>query len=222
MGAGRPWQADLVLEPPLPDRRPAILLAHGDERIDEWYWLRDREDPAVLDHLRAENAYAEARLAHLAPLRQTLYDEMVARIEETDLSVPVRRGPWWYYQRTEEHKNYPIHCRRPSTGDEPPVGDGPSADEQVILDENALAEGLEFFEVANLAVSPDHRWLAYATDTTGGEIFDLAFGSLGDGTAWHGRRTTPPSFTPGSTTPCGRTSSGGTDWATIPRTTRWS
>jgi oligopeptidase B len=165
--------------PPAPERRPTVLVAHGDERVDDWYWLRDRDDPAVLAHLKAENAYADACLAGQAALRQTLYDEMVARIAETDLSVPVRRGPWWYYHRTEEKKSYPIHCRRPAVDDVPPLDPGPAADEQVLLDENELADGLAFFEVANLAVSPDHRWLAYATDTTGGEIFDLTFRRLG-------------------------------------------
>lgn len=168
--------------PPVPEPRPVVLAAHGDERVDDWYWLRDRDDPAVLDHLKAENAYTEQMLAATEPLRQTLYQEMVARIAETDLSVPVRRGPWWYYQRTEEGKDYGIHCRRPVTGDVPPTDVGPAADEQVLLDENRLAEGLAFFEVANLAVSPDHGWLAYATDTTGGEIFDLTFRRL-DGAA---------------------------------------
>ena len=166
--------------PPAPERRPTVLVAHGDERVDDWYWLRDRDDPAVLAHLKAENAYADACLAGQAALRQTLYDEMVARIAETDLSVPVRRGPWWYYHRTEEKKSYPIHCRRPAVDDVPLLDSGPAADEQVLLDENELAEGLAFFEVANLAVSPDHGWLAYATDTTGGEIFDLTFRRLAD------------------------------------------
>ena len=172
--------------PPIPERRPVVLVAHGDERVDDWYWLADRDDPAVVDHLKAENAYTDQVLAATEPLRETLYQEMVARIAETDLSVPVRRGPWWYYQRTEEGKSYGIHCRRPRTGDDPPMAaPSPAAatadDEQVLLDENQLAEGLEFFEVANLAVSPDHRWLAYATDTTGGEIFDLTFRCLDPG-----------------------------------------
>ncbi len=166
------------MAPPGPARRPTVLCAHEDERVDNWYWLRDRDDPAVVAHLKAENAYADACLADQAGARQALYDEMVARIAETDLSVPVRRGPWWYYHRTEEKKNYPIHCRRPAADDAPPVDPGPAADEQVLLDENELAEGLAFFEVANLAISPDHGWLAYATDTTGGEIFDLTFRRL--------------------------------------------
>jgi oligopeptidase B len=170
---------DTTPVPPAPERRPTVLRAHGDERVDDWYWLRNRDDPAVLAHLEAENSYTEAVLAHLAPLRQSLFEEMVARIAETDLSVPVRLGPWWYYTRTEEQKSYAIHCRRPAApGEDPPLDPRPAPDEQVLLDENELARGLEFFEVGNLVVSPDHRWLAYATDITGGEMFDLEFRRL--------------------------------------------
>ncbi len=163
--------------PPVPERRPTRLEAHGDVRVDEWYWLRDRDDPAVLDHLRAENAHTEAATAHTAALQEALYDEIVARIEETDLSVPSRKGPWLYYHRTEEGKQYGIHCRRPAGGagaDEVlPPGSPPPADEQVILDENALAEGHGYFALGNLSVSPDHRWLVYSTDVTGGERYTL-------------------------------------------------
>ncbi|MGH9089588.1 MAG: S9 family peptidase [Acidimicrobiales bacterium] len=166
-------------EPPVPERRRHVLEAHGDRRVDDWYWLADREDPAVVSHLRRENAHAEAVLAPQEPLRQSLYDEIVARIDQTDLSVPVRRGPWWYYQRTREGKSYPLHCRRPVTGDDPPLDPGPVADEEVLLDQNALAEGHAYFEVGNLAVSPAHRWLAYATDATGAELYDLRFQRLG-------------------------------------------
>ena len=163
--------------PPVPERRPTRLEAHGDVRVDEWYWLRDRDDPVVLDHLRAENAHTGAATAHTAALQEALYDEIVARIEETDLSVPSRKGPWLYYHRTEEGKQYGIHCRRPAGGagaDEVlPPGSPPPADEQVILDENALAEGHGYFALGNLSVSPDHRWLVYSTDVTGGERYTL-------------------------------------------------
>lgn len=168
--------------PPAPERRPYVLRAHGHERRDDWYWLRDRDDPAVLAHLRAENAYAEASLAPLAPLRDLIYEEMVARIAETDLSVPVRRGPWWYYTRTQQGRSYPVHCRRPAAaGDPPPLDPGPAPDEEVLLDENELARGLDFFEVGSLVVSPDHGRLACAADTTGDEVFDLSFRTLAPG-----------------------------------------
>jgi oligopeptidase B len=168
----------------VPERRTKILEAHGDERVDDWYWLGNRTDSAVLDHLRAENAYTEAAVAPFGALRETLFDEIVARIEETDLSVPVKKGGWWYYQRTEEKKSYAVHCRRPAApGEAPPVASGPVSDEEVLLDENALAEGTEYFAVGNLAVSPNHGLLAYATDKTGAELYDLRFATLhsGDG-----------------------------------------
>ena len=157
---------------PVPERRPKKLEAHGDIRVDDWYWLADRDDPAVLEHLRAENDYTEAVLAPLSGLRAELLDEIVARIEETDLSVPVRKGPWWYYQRTEEGANYAVHCRRPVEDDDPPLGAGREG-EVVLLDENALSSGHDFFAVGVLSVSPDHRWLAYGTDTTGAERYTL-------------------------------------------------
>ncbi len=142
-------------------------------RIDDWYWLRDRDDPAVLAHLEAENAYTAAAMAPTGTLQEALYAEMVARIQETDLSVPVRKGPWRYYSRSVEGSSYGIHCRRPA--------DGPDDAEQVLLDENALAEGHDYFSLGNFAVSPDHRWLVYSTDTTGGERYTMRFRDLGSG-----------------------------------------
>ena len=100
--------------PPAPERRPVELVAHGDSRTDDWYWLRDKDDPAVITHLEAENAYTEAMTAGTKDLQETLFAEIVARIEETDLSVPVRKGPWLYYTRTVEGSAYAIHCRRPA------------------------------------------------------------------------------------------------------------
>lgn len=182
------------LRPPVAERRPVELRAHGDLRIDDWYWLRDKDDPAVIDHLEAENAYTEGAMAGTSGLRERLYDEIVARIEETDLSVPVRKGPWLYYSRTVEGSSYGIHCRRPAEPGEqaPPAaltgaatGGGSQPDdasaEEVILDENALAEGHEYFAVGNLAVSPDHRWMAYSTDTSGGERYVTRFRDLDTG-----------------------------------------
>ncbi len=170
--------------PPSPERRPTILEAHGDRRVDDWFWLRDASDPSVVAHLESENAYADAVLARLNPLCEDLYREMVARIAETDLSVPVRHGPWWYYHRTEEGRDYAVHCRCPARpGEDPPAGTVAAAGEQVLFDENAMAEGLAFFQVGNLAISPGHRWLAYATDTSGAERYDLAFRWVGDGEA---------------------------------------
>ncbi len=179
---------DAPVRPPAPERRPTVLEAHGDVRTDDWFWLRDQEDPAVLAHLEAENAWTEAQTASTADLREALYREMVARIEETDRSVPVRKGPWWYYSRTVEGSSYGIHCRRAADGPEPPdpAGSAPVSawpgGEEVLLDENTLAEGHGYFALGTFAISPDHRWLAYATDTTGGERFTLRFRHLATGT----------------------------------------
>ncbi|MBF6555634.1 MAG: S9 family peptidase [Acidimicrobiales bacterium] len=181
----------LAVSPPAPDRRPVELRAHGDVRIDDWFWLRDKDDPAVIDHLKAENAYTEAVMAPTSGLRDALFDEIVARIEETDLSVPVRKGPWLYYSRTVEGRSYAIHCRRPVAGDasDTEVGSGAGGTheaapegEVVLLDENALAEGHDYFALGNLEVSPDHRWLVYSTDTTGGERYTMRFADLTSGT----------------------------------------
>jgi oligopeptidase B len=184
-----------ALEPPVPDRRPVELEAHGDIRIDDWFWLRDKDDPAVIDHLRAENAYTEAVLAPTRGLQAALFEEIVGRIEETDLSVPVRKGPWLYYSRTVEGSSYGIHCRRPfagggaSAGTDGARGAGPGGThdavtegEVVLLDENRLAEGHDYLAVGNLEISPDHRWMAYSTDTTGGERYTMRFADLVSGT----------------------------------------
>ncbi len=159
--------------PPVAERRPVTLEAHGDVRTDDWYWLRDKDDPAVIAHLEAENAYTEASMADTVALQGALYAEMVARIQETDLSVPVRKGPWRYYSRSVEGSSYGIHCRRPA--------DGPDDAEQVLLDENALAEGHDYFALGNFSISPDHRWLVYSTDTTGGERYTMRFRDLDTG-----------------------------------------
>jgi oligopeptidase B len=181
--------------PPIPERRPVRLEAHGDVRIDDWYWLRDKDDPQVIDHLRAENAFIETATAHTSQLQALLFEEIVERIEETDLSVPVRKGPWLYYHRTVEGQSYGIHCRRPADGEgdssqsggadqsveSSQTGDEAPDDEVVMLDENQLAAGHDYFALGNLGVSPDHRWLAYSTDTSGAERFTMRFRDLQTG-----------------------------------------
>jgi len=168
-----------MASPPTAPRRHHLVSAHGDDREDPWYWLRDRDDPEVLAYLQAENAYTDQVMAPLGGLRDGLFEEMKARIKETDMSVPTRRGPWWYYSRTEEGKNYAIHCRRParSRTELPPAGE-PGGEEQILLDENALAEGSEYFAVGSAAVSHDHLWLAFGTDRVGNEKYELRFRPL--------------------------------------------
>jgi oligopeptidase B len=170
--------------PPQAPQRSQTLTTFGHDREDPWYWLRQRDDPQVRDYLEAENSFTDEVLAPLDDLRTTLFEEMKARILETDMSVPSRRGPWWYYGRTEEGRSYAIHCRRPAgVPDELPPAGEPGLDEQILLDENVLAEGHDYFAVGTAVVSPDHAVLAYGTDTAGDERYDLRFRSLDDGSA---------------------------------------
>ena len=172
------------LQPPTPKRVEQVTTIHGDTRIDPFAWIRDRQDPDVTRYLEAENAYTEARLAHLAPLRETIYEEFRSHIVETDLSIPIRRGPWWYYTRTIAGSSYPIHCRRRAGAPDEALTLDPPADEheQVLYDENVESQGHDFFEVGILSVSPDHRTIAIATDTVGNERYRLSFRHL-DGTS---------------------------------------
>jgi oligopeptidase B len=160
---------------PVAARRPVETTLHGDTRVDEYGWLRDKENPEVIAHLEAENAWTEHALAHLAPLRDQLFAEIKSRVQETDLSLPYAKGPWVYLTRTIEGLQYAIHLRRPreSATDE-------SAD-QVLIDENVLAEGHDYFSLGSSEVSPDHRWLAWSTDTEGSEQYMLRFRDLTTG-----------------------------------------
>jgi oligopeptidase B len=156
--------------PPEAPRRPRTLSIHGDDRVDDWYWLRERDNPDVVAHLEAENAYADAVLAPLRGLRDRIFDEIRHRIQETDESAPVPSGPWEYTTRTLEGLQYAMHYRRPR---------GATPDEAaLLLDENVLAVDSDYFALGGFEVTPDHRVLAYSTDTTGGERYTLHFRDL--------------------------------------------
>jgi oligopeptidase B len=170
--------------PPVAPRRPTTRFHHGDEVTDDYAWLRDREDPDVKAHLEAENAYTEAMTAHLADLRGRLFEEIKGRIQETDLSVPARKGDWWYYSRTEEGRQYAISCRkRARDGDVGTVHRAPGDDvpEEVMLDQNVEAEGSDFFAVGAFDVSPDGSLLAWSSDTAGAEVYTMRFRDLTTG-----------------------------------------
>src|SRR5437763_746700 len=162
-----------MADAPLAPRKPHVRTVHGESTDDDYYWLLDRDDPDTVAYLEAENAYTAAQTEHLAPLRERLFDEIKARVQETDLSVPTRRGPWWYVTRTEEGKQYSIFCRRPA----------PDNDEHelVLLDGNELAGDSAFFALGIVDVSPDHSLLAYSTDYAGGESYTLRFKNLATG-----------------------------------------
>lgn len=164
-------------------RRPHIRRHHGDEFSDPFHWLSDADDPAVRDYLERENDYTQANTEHLAPLRQRLFDEIKAHTKETDLSVPVREGSWWYYSRTTEGKQYARHMRAPARDWTPPNTDAEAAvpGEMTVLDDNAEAEGHEFYRLGSFDVSRDGRRLLYAVDTVGDERYLLRVRELTTG-----------------------------------------
>ena len=144
--------------PPVARKEPRPTTLHGDTRPDDYHWLREKTDPKVLAYLAAENAYSDSMTAGLAPLADSLYAEFLARIRQTDLSAPYKKGAYFYYTRTEEGKQYPYWCRKKGALDAP---------EELMLDGNAMAVGHRFFAIGDFAVSPDGSRLAYDVDTTG-------------------------------------------------------
>ncbi len=173
-------------EPPVAKRVDSRREYHGDVVVDPYEWLRAKADPEVIAHLEAENAYTDQATAHLEPLRQKIFDEIKARTKETDLSVPIRRGEWWYYARSFEGKQYGVHCRCPIRNDddwEPPIFDEHTEipDEKVLLDENLEADGHDFFALGAASVSPDGNVLAYSIDVVGDERYTLRFRDLRTG-----------------------------------------
>ncbi len=147
-------------------------MLHGDRRVDHYAWLRNKESAEVIEYLNAENAYTDAILAPSAELQEKLYQEMLGRIQQTDLSVPYRLRGYRYYTRTEEGKQYPIYLRQ---------RDVEGAAEELLLDLNALAEGHSFLGLGSFDVSDDNQWLAYSTDTTGFRQYALQVKNLGSG-----------------------------------------
>lgn len=185
MSPEAPSTPDLPV-PPRPAQRPQRREHHGDVFEDPYEWLRAKEDPEVIAHLEAENAYTDARLAPLAGLRETLFEETKARVQETDLSVPGRRGDWWYYGRTVEGQQYGLQCRaRVSSPDDwtPPVLDpgAPVPGEEVLLDGNAEAEGHEFFALGAFDVSDDATRMLWSTDFEGDERYTVRVRDLTTG-----------------------------------------
>ncbi|CAM2887031.1 oligopeptidase B [Mycobacterium intermedium] len=172
--------------PPVAKRVETRREHHGDVFIDPYEWLRDKDNPEVIAYLEAENDYVNQVTAHLEPLRQKIFDEIKARTKETDLSVPTRRGDWWYYSRTFEGKQYGVHCRCPIAGPDdwnPPKLDEDTEipGEQVLLDENVEADGHDFFALGAAGVSLDGNLLAFSVDVVGDERYTLRFRDLRTG-----------------------------------------
>ncbi len=182
-----PIEAASPQDPPVARQISKVDTLHGEVRVDDYFWLREKTNPEVTAYLEAENAYTAQKMKHTEALQQKLYGEMLGRIKETDLSVPVFDTGWWYYSRTEQGKDYPIFCRKRGSL---------SASEEVYLDQNALAEGKKFHALGGLDVSPDGETLLYLEDLTAFREYtlyvkDLKTGQIVDqipkvwnGTAW--------------------------------------
>ncbi len=156
-------------QPPAAERRPKTVGLHGDKIEDPYFWLREKENPAVLAHLKAENAYTGAVMAPFAKFEAALYDEMLGRIKQTDATAPYRQRGYWLYSRTEEGRQYPIFCRKKGSLEAP---------EEIVLDVNKLAEGQKFMSVSAYEFSDDNTLLAYATDIDGHRDYDFHLKNL--------------------------------------------
>ncbi|MDH5700295.1 MAG: S9 family peptidase [Nitrospirota bacterium] len=162
----------LMPTPPRAKRIPHRLERHGHVRTDEYYWLRDRENPEVLAYLQAENEYAASLRSHTRDLEQALFEEIKGRIQQTDLSVPFQLGDFWYYTRYEEGKEYALYCRKEKSLASP---------EAIMVDGNELAQGHDYFSLGNWTVSSGQDILAYAIDTQGRRMYAIGFKNLATG-----------------------------------------
>jgi oligopeptidase B len=156
---------------PIAPKRPYEITQHGETRVDNYFWLRYREDPEVLKYLNAQMDYLDEVMGHTKSLQETLFSEMKGRIKETDSTVPEKRGGYLYYTRTEDGKQYPIFCRQK---------DSPDSPEEILLDQNALADGQIFCSVGGFVVSPDGTKLAYSVDIQGDEVYIIYIKNLAD------------------------------------------
>ncbi|MBN2347037.1 MAG: oligopeptidase B, partial [Candidatus Aminicenantes bacterium] len=155
--------------PPLAKKVPKKLTIHGHTRVDEYYWLNQRENPEVIAYLKAENAYTDAVMKPWTGLRQALYQEMVGRLKQDDASVPYFENGYWYYTRYVKGKEYPVYCRRKKSL---------KGREQVLLDGNRMAAGHSYFHIGRFAVSPDNAVLAYSVDTVSRRQYRIRFRNL--------------------------------------------
>jgi oligopeptidase B len=162
----------MMLQPPATEKKPKITEINGDKLLDNYFWLREKSNPAVISHLEAENAYAAAVMKPTEPLQEKLYNEILSHIKQTDVNVPYRWGEYFYYTRTVEGKQYPIYCRKHGTLD---------AAEQVLLDLNELAKGQKFMSVGSFVPSDDGNLLADSTDNTGYRQYTLQVKNLRTG-----------------------------------------
>ena len=172
-----------IKSPPNASTKPHELAMHGDTRIDNYYWMRltdeqknakalDSQTQEVVDYISQENKYTQSSLSHTKKLQNTIFEEMVSRIKKDDESVPYLKNDYYYYSRFEKDLEYRIHCRKQGSLD---------AEEEIILDENALAKGYDYFSIGGMSISPDNKWLAFGVDTVSRRVYEVRFKNLKTG-----------------------------------------
>ncbi|HET55966.1 MAG TPA: S9 family peptidase [Ignavibacteria bacterium] len=160
------------INPPIAEKIPQELITHDHTRIDNYFWMNQRDDPKVIEYLNAENAYTSEVMKHTEDFQQKLYDEIIGRIKQDDQSVPYKKNGYYYYTRYEEGKEYPIYCRKKGSLD---------AEEEVMLNVNDMAEDYAYYSVAGLSVSPDNKMLAFGVDTLSRRNYDIYIKNLETG-----------------------------------------
>jgi oligopeptidase B len=159
-------------EPPVAEIIPKEMTIHGDTRVDNYYWLNQRENPKVIEYLEAENAYKEAVMKHTEPLQEKLFNEIIGRIKQTDISVPYKDNGYYYYTRYEEGAEYTIYCRKKETLE---------ADEEILLNVNEMAKGYDYYSVAGHSVSSNNKLIAFGVDTVSRRKYTIYFKDLTTG-----------------------------------------
>lgn len=160
------------IKPPVAEKIPKELTIHGDTRVDNYYWLKERENPKVIEYLKAENEYKDAILKHTEAFQQKLYDEIVGRIKQTDMSVPYKESGYYYYTRFEEGKEYPVYCRKKGSME---------GEEEILLNVNEMAEGYDYYHVAGYTVSSNNNLIAFGVDTVSRRKYTIYFKNLTTG-----------------------------------------
>ena len=165
-------QTSVDMKPPIAEKKPKELTIHGHTRIDNYFWMNNREDTSVINYLKAENAYTDEMMKDTKEFQDHLFNEIVGRIKQTDESVPYRDNGYYYYTRFEEGKEYPVYCRKKGSLE---------AVEEILLNVNEMAEGHDYFQVSGLTVSPDNQKIAYGVDTVSRRKYTIYFKELVSG-----------------------------------------
>ena len=160
------------MKAPVAEKKAKELSIHGDTRVDNYYWLRERENPEVIAYLEAENAYREEIMKGSEHFQESLFQEIVGRIKQTDESVPYKENGYFYYVRYEEGKEYPIYCRKKESLE---------ADEEIIANVNEMAEGFSYYNLKGLSISPNTELVAFGTDTVSRRQYTIQFKNLETG-----------------------------------------